>query len=157
MLRAIDCLQSVFLKTPGTNALPLFQARWLFWMLMWQPCVLSPLCDPERGQSISEQSSSLCCTKHTVFGVGGRLEPESFPPIPGLLRCTLLHLQPPPPPPPPKKNQWALLLPSKQFIRNHCKISGELCWPCSRLWTTYPKAFLNILILADYVLMKSSL
>jgi len=154
MLRAIDCLQSVILKTPGTNALPLFQARWLFWMLMWQPCVLSPLCDPERGQSISEQSSSLCCTKHAVFGVGGRLEPESFPPIPGLLRCTLLHLQPPPQPP---KKRSSLLLPSKQFIRNHCKVLRELCWLCSCLWTTYPKVFSHILIPVDYVVMKSSL
>lgn len=159
MLRAIDCLQSVILKTPGTNALPLFQARWLFWMLMWQPCVLSPLCDPERGQSISKQSSSLCCTKHTVFEGRGGLEPESFPPIPRLLRCTLLHLQPtsPPHPPPKRKKHKSLLLPSKQFIRNHCKVSGELCWLCSCLWTTYPKVFLNVLIPVDCVLTKSSI
>ena len=128
MLRAIECLQSVFLKTPRHYCTaPISSKVAVLNVDVATMCVIPPLCDPERGQSISEQSSSLCCTKHTVFGVGGRLEPESFPPIPGLLRCTLLHLQPTP------KKQRSLLLPSKQFIRNHCKISGELCCLCSCL------------------------
>lgn len=72
-------------------------------------CII-PLMWP-RARPKHQHSSSLCCTKHTVFGEWGRLEPESFPPIPSLLRCTLLHLQPTP----PKKTGLFCCLPSSLF------------------------------------------
>ena len=146
-LRAVDCLQSVILKSQGTNALPLFHVRWLFWMLMWQPCVLFPLCDPERGQSISTHPVSAV-PNTLCSGSGEGWNPSLFHPSLACFDAPFSTCNPPP----PKKQVFSVAF--QAVYSESMQGFGELCWLCSCLWTFYPKVFLNILIRVDCVLMN---
>lgn len=119
--------------------------RWLSWLLIWQPCVLSPHVTPSEAKVGSSHPVSA------VPELEGGLEPDSFPPT---LACfdapfSTCNL--------PKKEVSSLSLslpPPHWFIWDQLKTWGY-CWR-SFLWTSYFKAFSSLLLHATDSRVTSS-